>query len=433
VDSGGTGALSLLYGLAARPILALLVPELARTQGALLVELAYWLAPALGLLGLSMLGTAGLQSRRHFAASALATLAVPVGVIVAVSLLGERVGVVSWAWGMLAGLAVQVGVQFWALAQFGARFSLARRTAGGWVAASDPALRKMLLLALPVVVAIAVGQASILVQQYFGCRLPGALTYLYYAEGLVRLPLGLVLIPLVSPLFPLLAHDWSEGQRDAVRANVLQGMRAILLVSVAISVMAALAAPGFVRFIFVRQAFTGENGRLLSGVFLVYALAFLPLGANQLLSRAFYASGAVGVLLVASGVRLVAALLLYTGLYRWGQLWGLAAAYVAVQWLMLGVFTGAFLRRLGPLGGGGLARALRDALLCGGSALVAGGLVRWLLLRPWSEAVWSDLVALVVAAGVYVVVAWFLGNAELRLLVSRLREGWQSIRSETAR
>ena len=61
------GALSLCYGLAARPILSLLVPELARTQGALLLELAYWLAPALGLLGLSLLGTAGLQSRRHFA------------------------------------------------------------------------------------------------------------------------------------------------------------------------------------------------------------------------------------------------------------------------------------------------------------------------------------------------------------------------------
>ena len=434
------GALSLCYGLAARPILSLLVPELARTQGALLLELAYWLAPALGLLGLSLLGTAGLQSRRHFAVSALATLAVPVAVIVSVTLLGERAGVTSWAWGLVAGLLVQVGVQFWALMQFGFRF--------GRAPVAEPSLGKSptrqgtppnqlrpsreggsrygdgatWLVALTVAVAIVLGQVSILVQQYFGSRLPGALTYLYYAEGLVKLPLGLTLVPLVAALFPLLAHDWSEGRPAAVRENVLQGLRALLLLSVGVLVMMVVSAPGLIHFIFVRKAFTAENAQLLSGVFLVYALALLPLGAGQLVSRSLYASGAVRLVLMASGVKLVAAVLLYAGLYRWGRLWGLAGGYVVVQWVMLLALVVGFARRHGPVGWGALMPAVRDTLLAGAAALLVGGVVRWLLLRPWSQEVWTDLVALALAGGVFVLVAWLLGNTELRLLVARLRE-----------
>ncbi len=420
------GALSLCYGLAARPILGLLVPELARTQGALLLELAYWLAPALGLLGLSLLGTAGLQSRRHFAVSALATLAVPVAVIVSVTLLGERVGVTSWAWGLVAGLLVQVGVQFWALLQFGFRFG--RAPVGESALGKSPTRQSRhghgatWLVALPVAVAIVVGQVSILVQQYFASQLPGALTYLYYAEGLVKLPLGLALVPLVAALFPLLAHDWSEGRPAAVRENVLQGLRAVLLLSVGVVVMVVVSAPGLIHFIFVRKAFTAENARLLSGVFLVYALALLPLGAGQLVSRCLYASGAVRMVLMASGVKLVAAVLLYAGLYRWGRLWGLAGGYVVVQWVMLLALVGGFARRHGPVGWGALMPAARDTLLAGAAALLVGGVVRWLLLRPWSQEVWTDLVALALAGGVFVLVAWLLGNAELRLLVARLRE-----------
>jgi len=414
------GALSLCYGLAARPLLGLLVPELARTHGRLLVGLAYWLAPALGLLGLSMLGTAGLQSRRHFAVSALATLAVPVGVIASVALLGERAGVNSWAWGMVAGLLVQVVVQFWALVQFGFRLSPAE-PAPEELATGAPGTRQMLLLALPVVVAIAVGQASILVQQYFGSRLPGALTYLYYAEGLVRLPLGFAVAPMVSALFPLLARDWAEGRAAAMRENVLQGLRATLLVSVGVLVVAVVAAPGLIRFIFVRKAFTDENARLLSGIFLVYAAALLPLAANQLLSRSLYASGAVRLVLTASVVKLVAAVLLYAGLYRWVGLWGLAAGYAALQWAMLGVVAGLFAGRHGPVGWRNLVPALRDTVLAGCAGLLTGGLVRWLLLRPRSGEVWTDLVGLLVAGGVYLTVAWLLGNAELRLLAERLR------------
>ncbi len=433
------GALSLCYGLAARPILSLLVPELARTQGALLLELAYWLAPALGLLGLSLLGTAGLQSRRHFAVSALATLAVPVAVIVSVTLLGERAGVTSWAWGLVAGLLVQVGVQFWALVQFGFRWGLrplrwglrplrfGGRDAARCALASGrgeprPYDGATWLVALPVAVAIVVGQVSILVQQYFASQLPGALTYLYYAEGLVKLPLGLTLVPLVAALFPLLAHDWSEGRPAAVRENVLQGLRALLLLSVGVLVMVVVSAPGLIHFIFVRKAFTAENARLLSGVFLVYALALLPLGAGQLVSRSLYASGAVRMVLMASGVKLVAAVLLYAGLYRWGRLWGLAGGYVVVQWVMLLALVGGFARRHGPVGWGALMPAVRDTLLAGAAALLVGGVVRWLLLRPWSQEVWTDLVALALAGGVFVLVAWLLGNAELRLLVARLRE-----------
>lgn len=426
------GALSLCYGLAARPILSLLVPELARTQGALLLELAYWLAPALGLLGLSLLGTAGLQSRRHFAVSALATLAVPVAVIVSVTLLGERVGVTSWAWGLVAGLLVQVVVQFWALVQFGFRWGVrplrfGGRGAGRCAPASGrgeprPYDGATWLVALPVAVAIVVGQVSILVQQYFASQLPGALTYLYYAEGLVKLPLGLTLVPLVAALFPLLAHDWSEGRQAAVRENVLQGLRALLLLSVGVLVMVVVSAPGLIHFIFVRKAFTAENARLLSGVFLVYALALLPLGAGQLVSRSLYASGAVRMVLMANGVKLVAAVLLYAGLYRWGRLWGLAGGYVVVQWVMLLALVGGFARRHGPVGWGALMPAVRDTLLAGVAALLVGGVVRWLLLRPWSQEVWTDLVALALAGGVFALVAWLLGNAELRLLVARLRE-----------
>lgn len=420
--AAGLGLLGLLYGLAAGPILSALVPELYRARPGLLVGLAHWLAPALGLLGLSMLGTAGLQSRRHFTVSALATLAVPTAVIASVGLLGERVGVVSWAWGLLAGLVVQVVVQFWALMQFG--FGRRGAAAGGAGASPvGPALRKVARAAAPVALAVAVGQAAVLVQQYFGSRLPGALTYLYYAEGLVRLPLGLLLAPVAAALFPLLAQDWAAGRAALMRENVLQGLRVVVLVSTGILVLALVAAPGLIRFIFVRKAFTAENARLLSRVFLLYTAALLPLGANQLLSRALYATGAAVKVLTAAGVALAAACVLYGLLYRWVGLWGLAAGYGGVQWVTLGALAAGLARRHGPLGWRSLVPAARDALVAAAAAVSAGGALRWYLLRPWDTSVWSDLAAAAVAGGVFVLVAWLLRNAEVHLLVRRLREG----------
>src|SRR6185312_1901431 len=75
-------------------------------------------------------------------------------------------------------------------------------------------LRPFLRRLMPTIFGLGSVQAVALLNIYFASRLvPGTLSYMYFADRLLELPLSLVAVSLGSALLPTLAGFWQRGDQ----------------------------------------------------------------------------------------------------------------------------------------------------------------------------------------------------------------------------
>ena len=240
-EAGGASAWRLVWALTAWVSLVLIViasafalfpeigsalfrtnPELARQMEPLIRIVA----PAVLLQGLSALFTALLQIHGRFAGPAAIGVAFNTGIIGLVLLLADRIGIEAAAWGVTAGATLQLLLQ---IPQF---VGLVRRSEAR-PALTHPRLLGTAVVAAPIFAASIVQQINNFSDKIFASTLDdGSVATLTWANTLGQAPRAVLLLPLMTPLFPLIARLVAEGRRPEVveayrRATGLLGVLAI--------------------------------------------------------------------------------------------------------------------------------------------------------------------------------------------------------------
>lgn len=376
------------------------------------------MTPALLLMGLSGLFSALLYAQDRFLPSALALTCFNAGVVVAALLLHPALGVGSLAAGVVAGAALQAGVQWWALRRW---FTVVR------VALRHPAVRQVLSLYAPVALGLVVSTAAIAIDTNLASRTgEGSLAALGFATTLVQLPLGLVATGVSTAALPRLARAaGSTGDAMVYKRSLAEGLRMVLLAILPATAGLVVLREPVVRLLFERGAFDAEATARTAVAFLAYAPGLPAAALDQVLVNGYYARRntrtpvLVGV--AAVGVYLAAALALLGPL----GMAGLALAN-SLQWLAhLAMMAWLTHRALGGLAGLGLgSTALRAAVGSGALAAAVGA---------GAAAVGADtarglpaLTAAVALLGLlgacsYLGVLAVIGRAELQLLAGALR------------
>ena len=252
-------------------------------QFALSVELGRLTFPYLLFISLGALFSGLLQAGGRFAAAAFAPVLLNL-ILIAALLLTRAAGQEAarlLAWGVAGAGLVQlawVGVA-------AVRAGLAPRLAAPRL---SPAVRRLLALIGPGVLGIGVVQINLLVSSWFATHLPaGTVAYLFYADRLVQLPLGIVGVALGTALLPALSHAVREG-------NLAQGVlnRAVelaLLLALPAAVGLFLLAQPIIHVLFERGAF-GPAASLATGQVLAWlALGVPALVLGKVLAPGFYA------------------------------------------------------------------------------------------------------------------------------------------------
>ena len=199
----------------------------------------------------------------------------------------------------------------------------------------------------PGFVGVGVVQLNLLVASWFASHLPaGTVSYLFYADRLVQLPLGIVGAALGTVLLPALSQ--AVSQRDGERTELTRALEAGLLVALPAAVGLALLAEPIVTVLFQRGAFDAAAAHATSQVLAALALALPAQVLARVLAPAFFAredtTTPVRVAAVALGVNLVASAVLAPSL---GHV-GIALALSLASWVnMLGL--GWLLYRSGRL------------------------------------------------------------------------------------
>ena len=205
----------------------------------------------------------------------------------------------------------------------------------------------------------------------------GAISWLYYADRVAQLPLGIVGIALGTALLPRLSKAEAAGHPDAVRSALTEAMElGGFLVVPAVAALLVLALP-IVQGLFAHGAFTLADAQMASFALMAYAIGLPGFVLVKILQPAFYAAGQPGLVLrislVMVAVNIVGSLLLmgpfgHTGLAMATAESGLLAAAILLVIL-------ARRDRLGTAMLRPLARILLASLIM---VLALSGLTMWL-------------------------------------------------------
>ncbi|MDF1555494.1 MAG: murein biosynthesis integral membrane protein MurJ [Deferrisomatales bacterium] len=252
---------------------------------ALTVQLTRAVFPFLGLIGLTALAGGILNAWGIFSYPALAPVLLNACMIAtALTLSGWlEPPIASLAVGVLLGGVLQLVLQGVPLGQRGFRF----RPEWQW---RDPALLKVARLMGPTVFGVAVYQVNILVSTLLASWLPdGSISYLYYAERLFQLPLGVFAVAVGTASLPSLSRLAARGDAAVFRDTLGQTLRmsAFIVVPAAAGLL-VLARPILV-VLLQRGAFDAAAVEATARALTWYALALIPVAGVRVLAPAFYA------------------------------------------------------------------------------------------------------------------------------------------------
>lgn len=247
--------------------------------------LARWMFPYMAMISLAAMAWAVLNTYRKFAVAAASPALLNISLIFATIVLAPSFDnpALALAIGVLAGGALQLGIQFPALKRIG---WLPRPT---WNFKNPPVIRTLKLFG-PAVIGVAAVQINILVGTILATLLPvGAVSYLYYSDRIVQLPLALFGIAMGTALLPTLSAHFSNQQTDAALKDLRQGLSWLTWITLPAALGLLLLAEPIIITLFEHGRFTHTASVATAHTLQAYALGLVAFCWTRVLSTACYA------------------------------------------------------------------------------------------------------------------------------------------------
>jgi len=403
--------------MAAMPwVIHLLAPGFADDpeKFALTVELSRITFPYLLFVALAALLGGVLNSLYRFAAAAAAPVLLNIFFIaalaVAVPLTGAPGHVMAWTVAA-AGIA-----QFLLLHVAAARAGMSLRLPRPRL---TPGMRRLLRLMVPGVLSAGAMQVNLMVATIIASFQAGAVSFLYFADRVYQLPLGLIGIGLGVVLLPDLARKIRGGDHAAATASLNRGLELAMLLTLPAALALVVIPQPLIIVLFERGAFDREATDATAAALAAFGLGLPSFVLVKVLQPGFFAREDTKTPFKITVVSVVANIALGLALFLPLKHVGLALATSFAMWLNTGMLA-LGLRRRGffALDRRCKARLPRIALA---SLIMAGAL--WLardFLDPWfaADAV-ARILGLVILVGGGILL---FGTAALLLGAVRIDE-----------
>jgi len=361
-----------------------------------------------------------LNSLRHFAAPALAPVVLNLSMIAAVFLLRGVFDkpITALAVGVMVGGVLQLAMQFPFLVRVGVKLKASFRF-------SHPGIRKIGLLMLPAVFGAAVYQINIFISTLLASFLAiGSVSYLYYADRLVQLPLGIFGIAVGTASLPSFSEQVAEGKFDEFKKTISFSLRLILFVTIPAMVALIVLRVPIISVLFQRGAFDVIKTVKTSEALLFYAVGLWAFSLIRVIVSAFYSlqdtKTPVKVAVVALVVNAVAGIILMYPMKHGGLALAtsLSSAFnVIALYVVLERRIGRFLERDFWAS---VSKVVLSSLFMG---LAIGGVY---FFMPWrNDAPFTDrflflIIAVVIGFVGFIVSSYILKNTELATLQQSL-------------
>ncbi|MGB9724144.1 MAG: murein biosynthesis integral membrane protein MurJ [Chloroflexia bacterium] len=238
-------------------------------------------APALLFLGLSGALSGLLYALKRFTYPAFATAVFNAGIVLLILLTGRLLGIAGAAVGVVVGAFLQLALQLPGLR--GTHLRPTRHLA-------HPALKRILLLYLPVLLGVAISIVGTVIDRRLASETgASSIAWMQNATTLIQTPLGLIAAAVSLAVLPSLSRASASRDERAFQSQLGLGLRLILTLVVPATVgLYALGRP-LIALLFEHGAFMPDDTRMVTLALYLYLLGLPFAAVDQLLIFAFYA------------------------------------------------------------------------------------------------------------------------------------------------
>ncbi|MUG04483.1 murein biosynthesis integral membrane protein MurJ [Bombella sp. ESL0378] len=253
-----------------------------------------------------------LNARSHFAAASAAYISfniVGIAAILIGAYCGQHSVAPASAWGITLSGIVQLAGLLWAAKRAGVMPPLVRPTLSADI-------KRLLRRMMPGLIGSGVTQINLTIDTIIATLLPtGSISWLYFADRVNQLPLGVLGAALGTTLLPLFTRHITANDRPALQASLNRALDYALLLSLPAMIGLFSLAPEIMATLFGYGHFTPRDVHNSAAALRMYALGLPAFIIVKLLAPAFFAEGdtttPVRIGFVTLGLNLALNLLLY--------------------------------------------------------------------------------------------------------------------------
>lgn len=196
----------------------------------------------------------------------------------------------------------------------------------------DGEVKRFWVRAVPAVIAGGITQVNIFVGTIIASAAPSAMAYLYYADRLYQLPLGIIGIAVGTVLLPELSRHLTGGRDKEADASQSQALLIAMLLSMpAATALIALAEP-IVRVLFQRGAFDAASTYETAQTLIWFAAGLPAYVLIRVLQPGFFAREDTVTPTIFAGISVVVNIALSLLLFPRMQHVGIAVATSVAAW-----------------------------------------------------------------------------------------------------
>jgi len=277
---------SLLGVLLSPLIVTIMAPGFTKVppQYDLTVLLTRFMFPYIFFISLVALCMGILNSLRHFAAPALSPVILNISMILAALTLRGlfREPIFALAIGVMIGGILQLAMQWPFLVKMGLRIRPNFKF-------RHPGIRQIGRLLIPTFIGSAVYQINVFIGTILASLLPkGSVSYLYYADRIVELPLGVFAIAVGTAVLPSFSEQVSTEDFESLKKTISFSLRLIFFITIpAATALISLREP-IISVLFQRGAFDAQSTILTAQALFYYAVGLWAFSVIRVIDAVFF-------------------------------------------------------------------------------------------------------------------------------------------------
>lgn len=362
-----------------------------------------------------------LNSLRHFAAPALSPVVLNLAMITAALTMRGlfREPLLALVLGVLIGGVLQLAMQWPFLVRMGVWLKPDFRF-------THPGLRQIGALIIPTILGSAVYQINVFVGTILASYLPkGSVSFLYYADRVVELPLGVFAFAVGTAALPSFSEHVSLGNLENLKKAISFSLRLILFIAIPATIaLIALHVP-IISVLFQRGAFDARSTLMTAEALFYYAVGLWAFSVIRIIDSAFFSiqdrKSPLKVAFVSIFVNVACSIILMFPLKHGGLALATSiasAVNVIILSLILkkriGVFLDAEFYH-------SLLRTLLSSLMMWGALIIIRFLMRWNNSAPFQARLSFLAVSIAVGLVAFLMSSWLLKNRELIMLMEAVK------------
>ena len=307
----------------------------------LLTRIAF---PYLALVSLVAFYSGVLNARGRFAAAAFAPALLNVVFIVALLFVfwfgyeNQPITGIILAWSTLIGGVAQLGLVIFAATRDGTvfRLRLPKLTAP---------VRRLWSLAVPGILAGGIVQINIVIGTMIASVASGAVSYLYFADRIYQLPLGIVGIAIGIVLLPDLSRRLRSGRMDLVDHAQNRSLEFAMALTLPASIALIVMPEPIINILFERASFGAADTAATAKALAAFAFGLPAFVLVKVFSPGFFAREDTRTPMIFAGVAVAVNVVVSLVLFPFFAHVGIAVATSLAGWINAALLAGTLYRR----------------------------------------------------------------------------------------